>query len=96
MIVVRVELWSAVTGQKRELARMVVDNIGTNDTGSICDYRVRTIRGRDEQTLQDGMVRTLKGTAKPTREGKVTGHARLSLHVWHLVAKALANIGYGN
>jgi hypothetical protein len=30
-----------------------------------------------------------------TRKGKVEGHRSLDLHVWHLVAKALASMGYG-
>ncbi|WP_225899695.1 hypothetical protein [Croceicoccus gelatinilyticus] len=29
-----------------------------------------------------------------TREGRVMGHRRIALHVWHLVGKALASIGY--
>jgi hypothetical protein len=89
MIIVRVELHSAITGEKQELARMMIDNIGgTVTTGN---YRVRTYRGRDEATLDAAMIAN-----RVTREGKVTGHRRLALHVWHLVAKALSGMGYGD
>ena len=55
MIVIRVELWSAVSGQKSELARMVIDNIGgTNHLG---DYRCRTLRGRSEECAATDRMR---------------------------------------
>lgn len=92
MIVVRVELWSAITGQKEELARMVVDNIG--GTVQRGDYRCRTYRGRSEEDLHRAML--MGGAKNITREGRVTGHARLKEHVWNLVAKSLASMGYGN
>lgn len=93
MIVVRVELWSAITGRRTELARMVIDNVG-GDTNS-GDYRARTMRGRSEAALQSHMVEVLHNRAKPQRQGKVLGHARLSEHVWNLVTKALSGMGYG-
>lgn len=88
MIIVRVELHSAITGEKQELARMMIDNIGgTVTTGN---YRARTYRGRDQGSLDAAMA-----INKVTREGQVLGHRRLALHVWHLVAKALSGMGYG-
>jgi hypothetical protein len=91
MIVIRVELWSAVSGQKSELARMVIDNIGgTNQSG---DYRCRTLRGRSEEALDRALL-TMSSTGTQ-REGRVLGHARLREHVWNLVAKALTGMGYG-
>jgi hypothetical protein len=93
MIVVKVELHSAITGQKSELARMVIDNIG--GTAQLGDYNVRTMRGRDEEALERSMWGVLKGQAKPTRESKVLGHPRLREHVWHLVGKALHALEYG-
>lgn len=84
MIVVRVELHSAITGEVKELARAHVSNIGgTNEIG---DYECVTLRGRSKATL-DRLV--------PQRHGKVLGHARLREHVWNLVAKALTGMGYG-
>lgn len=93
MIVVRVELHSAITGDVTELARAVIDNIGGTATRG--DYRARTIKGRNREALQAGMVAVLLGKLSPVREGKVEGHARLNLHVWHLVSKALNSMGYG-
>lgn len=88
MLVIRVELHSAITGEVSEIGRAVIDNIGgTHESG---DYRCRTLRGRSRDAL-DAAWRN----KSITREGKVLGHARLSLHVWHLVAKALAAMGYG-
>lgn len=91
MLVIRVELWSAITGQKTEIARMVVDNIG--GTVQRGNYRCRTYRGRSEEALHRAM--TQGGAQNVTREARVTGHARLKEHVWHLVAKSLSAMGYG-
>jgi hypothetical protein len=91
MIVIRVELWSAVNGQKTELARMVIDNVG--GTNTLGDYRCRTLRGRSEEAL-DRSLRTIISTGTQ-REGRVIGHPRLREHVWNLVAKALTSMGYG-
>jgi hypothetical protein len=88
MIVVKVELWSAINGRKTELARMTIDNIG--GTASRGDYRIRTLRGRSAEALDRAL---LSNTVQ--REGRVAGHARLALHVWHLVAKGLLAAGYG-
>lgn len=88
MITVSVELHSAITGQKTELARMMIDNVGGNHQRG--DYGCRTYRGRSEQDLDMAQIRD---TA--TRRGEVKGHRRLSLHVWHLVAKALRTMDYG-
>lgn len=88
MIIVKVELHSAVTGKKTELARMMIDNIGGDTQRG--DYRARTFRGRSEEELNKAMVKRTT-----TREGRVLGHRRLALHVWHLVAKALASMDYG-
>lgn len=83
MIVVRVELHSALTRQVTELARLHICNVGgTAESG---DYEVRTLRGRDTAALDKGIVQ---------RRGRVLRHARLALHVWHLVAKALTSVGY--
>lgn len=90
MIVVRVELWSAVDGSVSELARMTLDNISTTTDPRYGDYRCRTYRGRSAVALHRAM---LDGTVQ--REGKVLHHARLREHVWNLVAKGLTGLGYG-
>lgn len=85
MIVVRVELHLAISGEVSELARAYIDNIGGDR--NLGDYRVRTLKGRDTRALDRGTVQ---------REGKVIGHPRLREHVWNLVAKALVGTGYGD
>ena len=49
MIIVRVELWSAITGEVTEIARMNVANIG--GTEHIGDYRCATLRGGTKDML---------------------------------------------
>lgn len=88
MIVVKVELHSAVNGQQTELARMMIDNVGGDQNRG--DYRCRTYRGRSEAALHSAMLNN-----RVTRDGEVRGHRRLALHVWHLVAKALTAMEYG-
>jgi hypothetical protein len=91
VIIIRVELWSAINGQRTELARMVIDNIG--GTNHKRDYRVRTLRGRSREALDKALLSIDdKGTQ---RDGKVLGHPSLREHVWNLIAKALAATGYG-
>lgn len=83
MIVVRVELHSAITHQITELARMDICNEG--GTGTHGDYGVYVMRGRDRETLAK---RTVLKTAK------ILNHARRAEHVWNLVTKALVASGY--
>lgn len=92
MIIVRVELWSAVNGEKTELARMIIDNIG--GTAQRGDYRCRTLRGRSAAAFDRAMHR-IGDESVVTRSGNVWGHPRLREHVWNLVAKALSGMGYG-
>jgi hypothetical protein len=54
MIVVKVELWSAITGEKKELARMVIDNIGGTD--QVGNYRARTLIGRSSDALDAALL----------------------------------------
>lgn len=84
MIVIRVELWSAITGAKTELARMHICNVG--GTENLGNYDCETLRGRSTEDLDRAVVQ---------RRCQVRGHPKLSQHVWHLVAKALSGMGYG-
>lgn len=86
MIVVKVELWSTDYGTKTELARMDIANKGDHPVHSRGNYTVRTFRGRSSEALDRGL---------PHRRGEVSNWPRLSLHVWDLVAAALAEMGYG-
>lgn len=84
MIIIRVELWSAITGQVTELARMRISNDGTGgaNTGS---YDGVTFRGRDRAALDREV---------PSHTGRVENYPRKSRHVWNLVARMLKQMGY--
>lgn len=86
MLVVKVELHSAITGQITELYRMIIANdaTGSKDVGN---YEIRT----GKKGCQDNR----KVYHKPSRHGVVRGHRRLTEHVWKLVAKALDSAGFG-
>ena len=87
MIVVTVELWSAITGSKTQLARMHICNDGeaSSQNHRIGDYIGTVFRGRDAVALAKGSVQ---------KTGAVKGYRRLDLHVWNLVARMLAGMGY--
>jgi hypothetical protein len=89
MIVVKVELWSAITGETSELARMVITNDGTGGAERR-NYDVATCRGRSVGALTQAMLNKVF-----TRRGKVKDHPSEAVHVWNLVAKALTVMGYG-
>ena len=86
MIVIRVELHSAITGRVTELARAEICNTGEQRSPNIGTYSTRTLRGRSKEQLD-------KGTAQ--RTGLVRDWPRSQLHVWNLVAAALKAMGYG-
>jgi hypothetical protein len=88
MIVVRVELHSAINGRVTELARMEIANDGqaSVENPNRGDYAVRTLRGRSREQLDKRSTQ---------RSGFVRNHARLAEHVWNLVAKALKALKYG-
>lgn len=83
MLIIRVELHSAVTGKVSELARMQIANVG--GTSANGDYHATTFRGRDKAALDK---------RQGQRSGEVRNYPRLSIHVWHLVARALIAMGY--
>lgn len=79
MIVIKVELHSAITGKVTKLAQMDIHNDGTG-TDDLCDYEGRILKKPHFNTI--------------TRDAKVIGHRRKQLTVWHLIAKMLKNMGY--
>lgn len=83
MIVVRVELHSAVTGQIQELARMRICNEGGST--QLGDYGVSVFRGRSHAELDRAVVQ---------RSARFGRYPRLRLHVWNLVLCALVAAGY--
>jgi hypothetical protein len=86
MIVVKVELVSAINGETTLLNSVVLDNIGgTNARGH---YRVRSFRkGVDP-------VEAVYRANRSVREGKVREHPRLAESVLCLVRKGLEAMGY--
>jgi hypothetical protein len=87
MIVVKVELHSAITGEVETLSQVLVDNVG--GSARLGNYRVRSFR-KGAPDVRQGLV-----PPRPVREGKVLNHPRQSQHVLHLIAKALRALGYG-
>jgi hypothetical protein len=85
MIVVSVQLVSAIhPSRSKELARMEICNDGGGDDAR-GSYDVRTLRGRDKDTLDKRIV---------NRRGRVSDYPRLAIHVWHLVFEALKAVEY--
>jgi hypothetical protein len=89
MLVVKIELHSANTGEVKEIGRMHISNVGgTNDRG---DYKVDVLkrgafRGRARQSeYRWGDLQQLP----TTRTGSVENYPRLSYNVWRLVLRAL-------
>ena len=85
MIIVRVELHSAITGIVTEIARFDIWNT-TNGSRTKGDYECSSFRGRTRDALTSRIVQ---------RRGKIENHPRLSQHVLCLVHKALTSMGYG-
>lgn len=86
MIVVRVELWSARDGSRRELARMRICNDGGTADARRGDYVAETFVGRSAGALDRGAV---------SRRGRLDRWPRQDRHVWNLVAALLGAMGYG-
>ncbi len=83
MIVVRVELHSAITHEVTEIARMDICNVGGTHTRG--DYHGDTYRGHDRGTLAKRTV---------SKSAEVMNHPRLQQHVWNLVTRMLVTMGY--
>lgn len=83
MIIVRVELHSAITGEITEIARAHIANTGGDRTRG--NYQAYTMRGRSKDQLDRIVMQ---------RSGVVLNYPRLALHVWHLIARALIAMGY--
>lgn len=88
MLTVPILLDSAITGQRKSLGLLVIDNIGGDDERG--DYRVRMYPEGSDYKSTGHVMRN----QAPIREGKITGHARLTEPVGSLVAKALKEMGY--
>lgn len=87
MIVIKVELWSAINGSKTELARMHISNDGeqTVTNHRLGAYDGQTFIGRDTAALDRRTV---------SKRGRVENWPRADFHVWNLVARMLESMGY--
>lgn len=85
MIVVKVELWSANTGDKTELARMHISNDGTCANVNRGNYDGVVFRGRNTEALDKRVEH---------RVARLENFPRLQLHVWNMVARMLDRMGY--
>jgi hypothetical protein len=86
VIVVKIELHSAITGGVTEIGRMLIGNVGgTVDQG---EYDVKVLRRRDTPVSCDPAFDDWDD-ASVTREGTVKRYPRLSHNVWRLVVRAL-------
>lgn len=85
MIIVKVELHHARTGQVTEIARMQIHNTGASRDPAIGEYVAQSFRGRSTAQLDKRVVQ---------RRAEVKGHRRLSYHVLVLVRKALEALKY--
>lgn len=89
MIIVRVELHSAVTGKVTEIARAVIANKGTG-TATKGNYIARVVAGRTSSSMEPRDI----VSAKPFRTGEVYDYPRKSIHIWNLVARALKSMNF--
>jgi len=80
MLVLKLELHSARTGEIKEIGRTIIANVGgTQERG---DYICKVAKKRE--TFDN------KNTwSKPLRIGEVKDYPRLSYNVWRLVIRAL-------
>lgn len=91
MLVIRVELHSAITGKISEVARMIIANDGTG-TRTRGNYWGRSAKGVIQN---DHMIPpAIMHDCRKMDEGKVENYARNSLHVWNLLARMLKSMGY--
>lgn len=84
MIIVRVELLSAITGKTTELARMhIINDESGNDNSR--NYKGISFRGRDKSMLNLGTVQ---------KEASLKNWKSKQFHIWNLVRAMLTNLGY--
>lgn len=88
MIVVRIELHSAVTGRVKEIGRMYIGLDQVHQDGKRGDYDVKVLRRRDQLIGALPLLRDWN-VAKVMRGGRVENYPRKSYNVWRLVARAL-------
>lgn len=101
MIVVRIELHSAVTNKVKDIGSVIISNDGPSVSYGRVDlahfnYLARTFRaGAFKKHATEGECAwPLSRKATPTRVAEVKDHARDKVPVLTLVRKALQEMGY--
>lgn len=84
MLVTRVELYSAITGEISEIARMRLYNDG-DGSRTRGNYVGEVFRGRSFEALDK---------VKIHKRGEIKNWPRLERHVWNLVAAMLNKMNY--
>lgn len=83
MIVVRVELHSAITKKVTVLGKMFITNDGTHPDAKRGNYDVFVFK-------KNKVTEVLWNTVSDiSRKGRVENYPRLSYNIWRLVARAL-------
>lgn len=79
MIIIKVELHSAITGKTTEIGRMEIINDGSSDDAEVGNYNINLMRRGTTKTIQ--------------RRARVENHKRKNNSVWNLISKGLKNLG---
>jgi hypothetical protein len=91
MLVIRIELHSHRTGKTSEIARMIIanDGSGENGRGNYWGHAAKGIVHGDHM-----IPAAIMHASRQLRQGKVRDYPRKSKHVWNLLARMLAAMGY--
>jgi len=87
MIIVTVELKSAIDGRTTKLGEMIIANDGTATSMTKGNYDAFVYR-------KPKFFNRKKLTDNVTRRGRVENYSRQSRVIWDLVGLALKNMGY--
>lgn len=83
MIIITIELASAITGRRTKLAEAHISNDGTSTSDKIGHYDGKILRAPN-----------FHPEISVTRRGRVEDYPRNNITVWHLVARMLNKMGY--
>lgn len=87
MIVVKIELWSAITHQASEIGRMYIANDGSG-TATRGSYDVAVCRRGTQLIPMELNTAKHVQTPKAARTGKVADYPRLVYNIWRLITRA--------
>lgn len=83
MLVLKLELHSARTGEITEIGRTIIANVGGST--ELGDYTCKVARKQPHGSEYSNLT----VWKKPLRTGTVTGYPRLRYNVWRLVIRSL-------